>query len=147
VDLDPNGPAYPGDRSLAQLVAEDPTEGDLAPQPGVAVIRNGGVDPGAAAEVVTALLERWDRVVLRLSPRSRPDGEVPVVTVRMLTGGWFQTAETASVWQATGDWVPMPADGIRLPVPDRATVRALRAGRRPVRSRWVAAWRSVWSPS
>jgi hypothetical protein len=111
------------------------------------VLRNGGVDPGAAADVVAALLERWERVVLRLSPRSRPDGEVPVVTVRLLTGGWFQATEQASVWQATGDWVPMPADGIRLPVPERATVRALLTGRRPMRSKWVAAWGSVWSAS
>lgn len=144
VDLDPDGPRYPGDRSLADLVADDPTEADLAPRSGVSVLRNGGVAPGVGAEVVAALLDRWERVVLRLSPRSRPGGEVPVVTVRLLTGGWFQAEEPASVWQATTDLVPMPTDGIRLPVPEPATVRALLAGRRPGRSKWIAAWRAVW---
>lgn len=144
VDLDPHGPAYPGDRSLADLVADDPTEEDLAPRPGVAVLRNGGVSPRDAAEVVAALIERWDHVVLRVPPRPTPDEGLPVVTVRLLTGGWFQ-APGAAVWQATGDWVRMPSDGVRLPVPSPDTVRALLAGRRPpARSKWVRAWRPVW---
>ena len=144
VDLDPLGPSYPDERSLADLVADDPTEEDLAPRPGVAVLRNGGVRPGAAADVVAALLERWDRVVLRLAPRPAPQSDVPVVPVRLLTGGWFQHADGPAVWQSTPDWVPMPADGVRLPVPERSTVAALLAGRRPGRSKWVEAWRSAW---
>lgn len=143
VDLDPFGPAYPGDRSLADLVTDDPTEEDLAPRPGVGVLRNGGVTPHDAAEVVAALIERWERVVLRLPPRPAPDGDVPVVSVRLLTGGWYQSPE-AAVWQATGQWLPLPADGVRLPIPDHGTVQALLAGRRPRRSRWITAWESVW---
>lgn len=144
IDLDPLGPAYPGDRSLADLVEDDPTEDDLTPGPGVAVLRNGGVGPSDTADVVAALLQRWERVVLRLAPRPRPEADVPIVPVRLLTGGWYQSGDGSVVWQATGDWVPMPSDGVRLPVPEPATVRALLAGRRPGRSRWVTAWRSVW---
>jgi hypothetical protein len=144
VDLDPDGPDYPGHRSLADLVDADPTEADLSPRPGVAVLRNGGVDPAAAADVVAGLLQRWERVVLRLSPRTRPDGDVPVVTVRLLTGGWYQSPDPAAVWQATSEWLPMPSDAIRLPVPHPDTVRALLAGRRPSKSRWIRAWSPVW---
>jgi len=147
IDLDRHGPHYPGDRTLADLVADDPTEEDLQTRPGVAVLRNGGVDPRQAADVVAALLERWERVVLRLPPRPVPDGDVPVVPVRLLSGGWFQSSEPAAVWQSTAEWIRMPADGIRLPVPERDTVRALLAGRRPLRSKWVRAWESVWSRS
>lgn len=145
VDLDPQGPAYPGERSLADLVAEDPTEEDLAPRPGVAVMRNGGVTPHDAADVVAALIERWERVVLRLPPRPFPGGDTPVLQVRLLTGGWYQSSASAAVWQATGDLVRMPSEGVRLPVPTRDTVRALLAGRRPpARSKWVRAWQPVW---
>jgi hypothetical protein len=144
IDLDPHGPPYPGERSLADLVADDPTEDELVPRPGVAVLRNGGVRPAQAAEIVSALIERWPRVVLRLAPWSVPDGDVPVVPVRLLTGGWFQGPARPGVWQATADWVPMPADGVRLPVPEVSTVRALLAGRMPGRSRWISAWGSVW---
>lgn len=144
IDLDPRGPAYPGNRSLADLVADDPTEEDLTPRPGVAVLRNGGIRARDAADVVAALLERWDRVVLRLAPASDPDGDVPVVPVRLLTGGWFQSGPPAAVWQATPEWVPLPSEGMRLPVPSSDTVRALLAGRRPIRSKWVEAWRPVW---
>lgn len=146
VDLDPHGPPYPGTTSLARLVAKDPTEDDLRPGSGVAVLANGGITAADAAPVVAALIERWEHVVLRLPPSARPSGEVPVVEVRLLTGGWYQAGPDARVWQATHEWVPMPSDGIRLPVPDRATVSALLAGRRPRRSRWIKAWRSVWAP-
>lgn len=145
VDLDPQGPAYPGERSLADLVADDPTADDLEPRPGVAVLRNGGVDPAAASGVVAALLERWERVVLRLAPRPAPDPGTPLVPVRLLTGGWYQDSAGAAVWQSTGDLIQMPSDGIRLPMLERATLRALLAGRRPGRSRWISAWRSVWA--
>lgn len=144
VDLDPEGPPYPGKRTLADLVADDPTADDLEPRSGVAVLRNGGVEPAAAADVVAALISRWERVVLRLPPRPAPGADVPTVPVRLLTGGWYQQERGAAVWQATADWVPMPHDGVRLPVPDRHTVQSLLAGRRPGRSRWVRAWRPVW---
>lgn len=144
IDLDPGGPQYPGERSLADLAADDPTAQDLEPRPGVAVLRNGGVAPSAAAEVIGALLERWERIVLRLPPRPEPQTEFPVVPVRLLVPGWLGGPADPAVWQATPEWTQLPGPGVRLPVPDRSTVRALLAGRRPGRSRWVDAWRSVW---
>lgn len=147
VDLDPDGPPYPGERSLADLVASDPTEEDLTPRSGIAVLRNGGVTPSVASEVVAALLERWPRVVLRLPPRPRPRAEIPVVPVRLLVGGWMSGPAEPGVWQATPQWTQLPAPGVRLPVPERSTVRALLDGRRPVRSRWVRAWKPMWSTS
>lgn len=144
IDLDPAGPPYPGDRSLADLAADDPSEADLTPRRGIAVLRNGGVAPSVAAPVIGALLERWDRVVLRLPPRPISRVEFPVVPVRTLLPGWLRGPAEHGVWQATGAWVRLPAPGVRLPIPSRETVAALLAGRRPGRSRWVAAWRSVW---
>ena len=77
VDLDPQGPAYPGNADLAELVAEGPTRRDLEPErSGVAVLRNGGVPEEEAAEVLNALAARWPAVVFRLPPRRRPDRQV-----------------------------------------------------------------------
>jgi hypothetical protein len=146
IDLDPGGPRYPGDRSLADLAADGVRAPDLEPRHGVAVLRNGGVTPVEAAPVVTALLERHPVVVLRLPPRPAPGPlPVPVVPVRLLIpGGWFDGSGPA-VYQATPAWLRMPAEGVRLPVPARDTVAAIVAGRRPSgRDRWVAAWRRVW---
>jgi hypothetical protein len=144
IDLDPNGPRYPGDRSLADLVEGEPTRDDLTPGKGVAVLRNGGVAPSSAAAVVGSLIDAWDRVVLRLPAQPPPVADFPVVPVRLLVPGWYSTATEPSVWQATPAWTQLPAAGVRLPVPERATVAALLAGRSPFRSRWVRAWRSIW---
>jgi hypothetical protein len=147
IDLDPLGPAYPGDRSLASLVADGLRKPDLEGRSGVAVLRNGGVDRLRAAAVVDALVKAHPRVVLRLAPRSRPDDLAhPVVPVRLLVpGGWYPAFDGPAVYQATPSWEAMPSPGIRLPVPAPATVRALLTGRRPGRrDRWVRAWRSAW---
>jgi hypothetical protein len=147
VDLDPLGPTYRGDRSLASLVADGVRKEDLQPRAGVAVVRNGGVDPHRATDVINALVEAHRRVVLRLAPRSHPEGFVhAVVPVRLLLpGGLYPPFTGPAVYQATPSWEAMPAPGIRLPVPATATVRALLAGRRPDRrDRWVRAWQSAW---
>lgn len=147
VDLDPEGPSYPGEGTLASLAADGPRRDDLTPRPGVAVLRNGGVSLGEAAAVVDALVAAHRTVVLRLPPRPRPDGfPHPVVPVRLLIpGGLFPSLDGPAVYQATPAWAPMPTPGVRLPVPHRSTVTALLAGRRPGRrDRWVAAWRSAW---
>jgi hypothetical protein len=147
IDLDPDGPQYPGERSLADLVRDDPAEADLRPGSGVAVLRNGGVQPSQAADVVAALLERWPRVVLRLAPRPQPEADVPVIPVRLLLGGWLAAPARRGVWQKTPEWSSIGAEGVVLPIPRRGTIRALAAGHRPLRSRWIAAWRSVWGSS
>ena len=47
VDLDPDGPNYPGTASLADLVIKGPRLVDLEPQrSGLAVLRNGGIAEG-----------------------------------------------------------------------------------------------------
>lgn len=148
VDLDPFGPQYPGAASLAGLVAEGPRKADLSPaRPGVAVLRNGGVSPAAAAEVVAALVGGWDRVVLRLPPRPGPaSGGIPVVPVRLLVqGGLFAYEGGPAVYQCTRAQMRLPGPGLRLPMPRPGTVAALLAGRRPVAGdRWIRAWRPVW---
>jgi hypothetical protein len=148
VDLDPLGPRYPGARSLADLVADDPSRAELEPdRRGVAVLRNGGVRPGDAARVITALTARWPRVVLRLAPRPAPDGAaVPVVPVRLLVpGGLHPAPADPAVYQATPHPMPLPGPGIRLPVPARRCTAALLTGRMPpARDRWIRSWRAVW---
>ena len=147
IDLDENGPRYPGEASLAGLVEEGPRLDDLRPgRPGVAVLRNGGVGATAASEVVEALLGGWDRIVLRLPPRRRIAVPIPVVPVRLLIpGAFFEPLEGPAVFQATPALTRMSGRGFRLPVPARATVAALLRGEAPVPGdRWVKAWRQVW---
>jgi hypothetical protein len=146
VDLDPAGPRYPTESSLAQLVAEGPQASDLAPtRRGVAVLRNGGVEAAVAAGLVAALVEGWPAVVCRLPAWPAPlrgDGVVPVRT--LLPGGLLGEVEGPAVYQR-GPWrVPAPPDGIVVPRPLAATVGALLQGRLPVRGRWLRAWRPVW---
>ena len=147
IDLDPSGPDYPGPTSLAGLTAESPSRADLATRPGVAILRNGGIDARSAAKVVEALIEANESVVLRLpvGPLSNSLSH-PVVPVRqLLPGGWFRRFDGPAVYQATPVWESMPGPGVRLPIPSPAMIRALLSGRRPAaRDKWVAAWRSVW---
>lgn len=148
VDLDPLGPRYPGDRSLAELVAEGPRRADLSPaRRGVAVLRNGGVSAAAAAEVVAALLAGWENVVLRLPSRPLPaEAGPPVVPVHLLLPGrLFPRAAGPAVYQSTRARLALPGPGWRLPVPSADTVSGLLRGRLPVAGdRWVRAWRGVW---
>jgi len=147
VDLDENGPRYPGAASLAELVEDGPRLSDLQPdRPGVAVLRNGGVGATAASEVVEALIGGWGRAILRRPPGRRMVVPVPVVPVRLLIpGSLFEPSDGPAVLQATPAFTRMTAAGIRLPVPARATVAALLRGESPAAwDRWVRAWRRVW---
>jgi hypothetical protein len=146
VDLDPSGPPYPGDTSLARLVADGPTSRDLQPsRTGLAVLRNGGVAYTEAEQVVDALGQGWPHVVLRLASSNQARLFVPVVPVIPLFPGllaipWKQPA----VFQDTGFRITPAAPGPVLPRPSRRTVAALLNGRIDPRSRWIRAWRDVW---
>ncbi len=147
IDLDTGGPRYPGDRSLADLVADGPRRADLETRPGIAVLRNGGVTPAEAGVVVQALLAAHPTVVLRLPPRPRPTAvPFPVIPVRLLVpGDCFPTQDRPAVYQATPLLARLPTEGVRLPIPSPATVAALLRGRRPQpRDRWISAWRGAW---
>ncbi len=143
VDLDPRGPIYPG-RTLADLIDEGPTGGELRPQRvGVAVLGNGGVDPENAAEVIGALIEGWPSVVLRL-PAARTCGvDVDVVPVLLLSPFVRRPAGPA-VYQRSLWRMDAPGPGLVLPRPAAATIRALTRGVRPGPSRWIRAWADVW---
>ena len=146
IDLDPGGPRYPGRGSLATLAAEGPRRSDLTPsRPGLAVLRNGGIEPSEAAELVQALATGWPAVVMRLPPRPEPDGQIPVVPVRALVpGDLFGPAPPLAVYQRTGWRLAPPGPGPVLPIPRRSTWASLLAGVLPTRDRWLASWRSTW---
>lgn len=143
IDLDQDGPRYPGEGSLASLVADGPRRGDLSPtRAGLAVLRNGGVQASEARPVVDALIAGWPSVVLRLPPEPGP-WEIDLVLVPLVPGRLFAGSSTGvNVFQDLGFHLPAP--GPRLPVLGRATAGGLLAGTVPVRSRWVRAWKAAW---
>lgn len=146
IDLDPQGPRYPGTGSLAQLVADQPRRQDLEPtRPGLAVLRNGGVDYGEAGNVVAALVRGWPAVVLRLGSGVRPPPELTAVTVHPLVpGGLFAAPEAAAVYQPMGFRMAVPEPGLMLPPLTRRVAGALLGGNVPRRSRWIRAWGALW---
>jgi hypothetical protein len=145
VDLDPNGPRYGGSHSLADLVARGPTRSQLEPtRSGPAVLRNGGVTPEDAEEVVTALVERWPNVVLRCAPDSEP-GAGRIALLPLLPEPFTPTVDGASIYQQTNLSRRRPSIAHVLPVPRHGTVRALLAGVQPrPRDRWISAFGRVW---
>lgn len=143
VDLDVDGPPYPGDRTVAELVQEGPRRAELSPdRNGVATLRNGGADTGAAIEVVATLAGAWPTIVARVGAEAVP---FPVIPVRPLWPGFLAPrGERPAVWQTVPGGSDPPGPGPVLPPPGRATVSALLVGRRPLRSRWLRAWAKVW---
>lgn len=147
VDLDPSGPHYASEISLAELSRSSPRRSDLEPQRrGVAVLRNGGIDAADCEELIAALVAGWPAVVLRLPPgRTKRWQSVGVVPVRLLLpGDWFRGADRLAVYQRSAWSAAVRGPGPVLPRPRRATVAALLGGRRPVADRWLRAWRRVW---
>ncbi len=146
VDLDPGGPRYPGAGTLAGLVADGPRAADLVPaRRGVAVLRNGGIDPARADEVLTALLAGWPAVVLRAVAPNAFGGVPTVPVVPLLPGGMIGRPAGRVVYQRSGWRVPVPRDGIVLPRPRRGVLEALLVGRLPPPGDpWIRAWRAVW---
>lgn len=146
VDLDEAGPGYPGSGSLADLVEQGPRLEELGPRrKGIAVLRNGGIAAPQAGEVIAALIEGWPNVVLRL-PRAASDLSMPLVPViPLLPGGMTTKSLRPAVYQQIGWHEKAPGPAVLLPTPARVTVRALLEGRMPPASRWIRAWRQVWS--
>ena len=146
VDLDPEGPHYPSRSSLASMVAEGPRAADLTPEhDGVAVLRNGGIEADAAAEVLAAFATGWPAMVLRLPATPIPHSFRDVVPVRPLVpAGWLGEADRPAVYQR-GPWkVLTDIDGIVVPPPRPGVVASLLAGHRPGGGRWLRAWRRAW---
>jgi hypothetical protein len=146
VDLDPHGPVYPGKASLADLVGEGPRRADLVPgRNGVAVLRNGGVDPAEAREVIDALAIGWPHLVVRVADPDHAEALAPLVPVwPLLPGILTPRAKTQSVYQRTGFVTNPPGPGPVLPKLRPAFLAGLLNGTLAHGSRWVAAWREVW---
>ena len=148
VDLDPSGPPYPGDLTLARLVEDGPTKADLAPQRrGVAIVRNGGIEPRDADELLRALIEGWPAVVFRLPSDHLNDGSaIPILP--LVPGGLTRRFGGPAVYQRSAWRVQVPANGVVLPRPATGTINALLAWRAPhPGDRWIRAWQKVWRAS
>jgi len=145
VDLDPNGPPYLGPFSLADLVEHGPTLAQLQPsRKGAAVLRNGGIEPVDAEEIVSELVSRWPNVVLRCSPSSNA-GQTATALLPLLPEPFTPTSHGRVVYQKMTIPVAPPPNHTVLPVPRVGTIRALLGGVRPSpRDRWVRAFRPLW---
>lgn len=145
VDLDPNGPRYGGSHSLSDLVARGPTRRELEPtRSGPAVLRNGGIAPEDAEEVVAALVERWPNVVLRCAPELEP-GTGRIALLPLLPEPFTPSVPGAAIYQQTHLSRRRPSKGHVLPVPRSGTIKALLAGARPrPGDRWISSFARVW---
>ncbi|KKK62716.1 hypothetical protein LCGC14_3001560 [marine sediment metagenome] len=145
VDLDPDGPHYGGKHSLKDLVTNGPTREQLEPtRSGPAVLRNGGVSPEDAEEVVTALVERWPNVVLRCAPTQGVNTGA-VALLPLLPAPFTPSVDGAAVYQQTPLSSGRPRNMHVLPVPRSETVKALLSGVRPrSRDRWIRSFARVW---
>ncbi|MGQ0848731.1 MAG: hypothetical protein ACT4OP_06380 [Actinomycetota bacterium] len=145
IDLDPAGPPYPGERSLADWVAEGPTRPELMPGDGaVALLRNGGVAWPDTVDLIGRLQTGWRSVVLRIPPAGDrlPWPVIPVVP--LLPGLLAPSGARAAIWQSTSAKAVAPGPGPILPPLGRATLTKLLSPRLVPAGRWIKAWRQVW---
>lgn len=131
-------------RSLAGLVADGPTLGELSPgRQGIAWLPGGNVDRTDAVELITQLGSHWPALVIRVPDRDFPFATVPVVP--LFPGRLVPSIETPNgVWQPIRGGAEPPGTGPVLPRLRSGVVRRMLAGQLPRRSKWVAAWRPVW---
>ena len=145
IDLDPTGPMYPSRRSLADLVTDGPTRGDLTPGgQRVALLRNGGVGWSDAAETVERLSGSWSSITLRvgLGDSGLPWPVIPVVP---LLPGFLTIADgRPAVWQASERGQVAPGPGPVLPPLSRRAIHLLLETRSIPRGSWIRRWRQVW---
>ena len=151
IDLDPDGPAYPGTRSLADLVEEGPTRAELFPGlpgahgAGVALLRNGGIGWEPALPMIETLAQRWPALVLRLPGSGGPWPWPVVPVVSLLPGILRPLGGSAAVWQSmTSRRDLAPGPGPVLPAVNRSTLIGMLTLRSEPRGRWVKAWSQVW---
>lgn len=146
VDLDRDGPAYPGELSLAKLAEQGPRRSDLSPpRPGIALLANGGIGAEDSAEVLDALIAGWPAVVFRLPPAMESERAITVVPLaaRMV----LPAPSGRVVYQRSGWRERAPEGATVLARPSRATIRRLLTGVNALPGdRWVRSWRPLWRP-
>jgi hypothetical protein len=138
------GLRFASGRTLADLAGEGPRLDELSPgRQGVAVIAGGPIPAVDAIAIIEQLAARWPAVVVRVSGDEWPGSTVPV---EPLYPGWLAPSDRgAAVWQPVASRTRPPGPGPVLPRLRARTIRQLLAGRMPSRSRWIDAWRQVWS--
>jgi hypothetical protein len=146
IDLDPGGPPFPGEFTLAELVRDGPTDEQLSPSDGgIGILANGGVSVSDASEIVAALVTRWPNVVLRCSP-AQPPPDAAVSLIPLLPAPFGSPPTPRTVYQRTGFHTEVPQHSLVLPRPRRSTIEGLMGLRRmPKRSAWLRQLGRVWS--
>ncbi len=140
VDLDRDGLTLPGERTLADLVADGPTLAELVPhRSGIACLPNGGVDPEAAQDVLAALEKGWPDLIVRTRG---PIDRLPVANVVPMLAG-VSAPTGPCVWVRTGLGPVDRHQGPEVRAPGRAAFAAALAGR-ALRGRWLQSWSGVW---
>ncbi len=131
-------------RTLADLVVDGPRLDELSPgRQGVAVLASGPVRAVDALPIIEQLAARWPAVVVRVSGDDWPGATVPV---EPLYPGWLAPLDRgAAVWQPVASGTRPPGPGPVLPRLRPRTTHQLLGGHMPSRSRWIEAWRQVWS--
>ena len=139
VDLDADGLEFPGERTLADLVADTPTLAELAPgRYGVVSLPNGGVSPEHAAGVMSALMRGWPDVVVR---SRAPIAGVPFVNVMPALPGVGPSGPCA--WVRSGLASGLDEEGVHVRPPTRNAYRAVHTGS-TLSGRWLRSWAAVW---
>lgn len=146
IDLDPEGPRYGSEYSLADLVEDGPTRQQLEPRPkAVAVLPNGGIGIDDAAQVVGELVKRWPNTVLRCNPATPPP-ETAISVLPLLPAPFMSRPPTRIVFQQLGFAQEAPKGALVLPRPGRSTIDALMGLRTmPTRSAWLRKLSRVWT--
>lgn len=146
IDLDPRGPQVGHGATLADLVADGPTSTQLEYSSGRrGYLSNGGVEAVDAGPVIAAFVDRWPHVVLKCpSHGPRPDGAIAFLP--LLPEPFSLRVQGRCVFQRSVASPTRSPDGPVLPIPRRATIDALFAGRRPTRrDKWLTSVGRLWA--
>jgi hypothetical protein len=109
------------------------------------VLRNGGVQPEDAEEIVSELVKRWPNIVLRCPQRTEASKNT-IALLPLLPEPFTPRVEGQVVYQRTHLSASTPGREAVLPVPRTSTIRSLLNGVNPPRSdRWIKALGKIWS--